>query len=399
MTARLATALGMLFLVAVAGGPPGAALAQESVFNLTGFGTPGSGESMAARGTGGAETALEGEIFSLDNPARMARFDRAGLYLSLLGQRTEAESATATGEFDDVVFPTGQIVFPAWGGLVLGIGYAQVLDFDARVESVVEFEGDTLDVDLESEGALSILAPGAAWRASERTSVGVTLDIYLGSREVARGVRLQESGALATSDTLARDFRGAGLALGVEQRIGSRAQVAAAWRFRPSVESEITRSTGEGIVGRRTEFSLPDELLLEAAGRLPGSLVAGAAVRWSGWSDAEGEGMDPGGTEDLLDLGGGLEWRPESRTAFLFGPAAPLRLGARWRRLPSVVEDEPVTEWSLAFGHGRSFGTRSRFDAVVEYGQRGALEDHGVVERFVRVGLGVSAFEQWERID
>ncbi|MBA3584533.1 MAG: hypothetical protein H0W36_08410, partial [Gemmatimonadetes bacterium] len=55
--------------------------AQESVFNLPGFGLPGSGESARSRGIGGAGI-LPGTVFSLENPAPLARFVRAGLYLT-----------------------------------------------------------------------------------------------------------------------------------------------------------------------------------------------------------------------------------------------------------------------------------------------------------------------------
>lgn len=385
----------VVLLVAI--GLPAPAAAQESAFNVAGFGVPAGGESVSTRATGGAVTGLHREVFSVDNPARMGWFDRAGLYLSLLGQRTEIESERATGDFDDVVFPVGQVVVPVEWNVVAGVGFAQVLDFDARFESRTAFEGDSVDADFISEGSLIALSPGVAWRIDERTSAGAAIEVYLGSREISRGIFLtgSTSGAISTRDTLVRDFRGTGVAVGIERRFGSRASVALAWRGRPALESEITRSSAEGIVGRKAEFDLPDEVLLEVAGRPAGSLDLGLALRRAGWSGVgEGEGR-----EDLVEVGGGLEWRPADGFLYLLGPESPLRAGARWRRLPAAVGGEPVTEWSAALGHGRSFGDRSRIDLVVELGRRGSLEENGISERFVRLGVGVAAFERWERFD
>ncbi len=380
---------------------PAAAAAQESVFNAGAFGLPASGESMAARGTGGAEAGPMTETFSLENPARMGRFGRAGLYMTLLGQKTEIEGAQGTGEFDDVVFPSAQVVFPGWGESVVGLGYTQVLDFDARIVSSVLFEGDSVDVTLDSEGGLAVVSPGVALAVGDRTLVGATFDVYVGSRELIHIVELAETspGALETADTLGRQFRGFGVNLGVERAIGSAARIAASWRIRPALQGEITRASGEGVEGREEDFDLPSEVVVDATVRLGSTVHAGLAGRWSPWGSSEIPGVDEERLDDMLEIGGGLEWRPATRTALLVGPAAPLRIGARWRRLPLVTDGEPVTEWSASLGYGRTFTGWSRLDAVLEYGRRGALAENGLTERFVRLGIALAAFERWERVD
>lgn len=394
---RVVPALAAAALLAL----PTAVRAQESVFNAGGFGIPSSGESVSARGTGGAEIGPEVEIFSLENPARMARFRRAGLYMSLLGQTTEVEAEDGTGEFEDVVFPAAQVVFPAWGRMAVGLGYAQVVDFDARLVSGVFFEGDSVEVTRESEGGLAVVTPGIGIAIGERTTVGATVDVYVGSREVIHTVRLPETspGAIGTADTLGRRFRGLGLNLGVERALGSRGRVAVAWRIRPTIEGEVRRASTEAAVGTTSDFDLPSEFVADGAVKLGASVYAGAALRWAPWGGAGIPGVEPDRLDDLLEVGGGLEWRPENRTALVLGPAAPLRIGARWRQLPLVTGGEPVTEWSASVGHGRSFTGWSRVDAVLEFGRRGKIAENGLTERFVRVGVALAAFEQWVRLD
>ncbi|MCK5439701.1 MAG: hypothetical protein KAI97_07140, partial [Gemmatimonadetes bacterium] len=81
----------------------------------------------------------------------------------------------------------------------------------------------------------------------------------------------------------------------------------------------------------------------------------------------------------------------------LIGPGAPIRFGMRWRQLPITVDDQNVNEWAFSLGHSRQFGTRSRVDLLFEYGRRGSLDDIGLTERYMRLGFGIGAFEQWRR--
>ncbi|MGH7542815.1 MAG: hypothetical protein ACREK7_02655 [Gemmatimonadota bacterium] len=381
--------------VGLAGSP---AFGQESVFNLPLPGLPATGESVRSRGMGGLTAGLPGETFSLDNPAWLTDFERAGLYLSLLGQRTTAEDVDDSGEFEDVVFPMGQAAVPAFGA-VIGVGYAQYLDFDAGIESSLVFEGDTVPAGLESEGGVGMLSPSLSLRLDERTGAGLALDVYLGSREVVRSISVPDP--IGTRDTVARDFGGIGLAFGVVRDLGESARVGVAYRLRPDLDSEVTRAMDPDLIGRKTEIRLPDELLVEASVRVSNRLSMGAAARWAGWEGTLDQDLDAAATDvgDALDLGAGLEFAPQSPILSVLGPDAPVRVGYRWRRLPLRLDGEPVSEWALGLGYSRGFGRLSRVDVALEIGDRGDVQEHGVSERFVRVGVGMAVFEVWRRFD
>lgn len=388
-----------LFLVALA--VPAAAGAQESVFNLPAFAVPEEGSTIRSRSLGGAGSGVGGDVFSLANPAPIARFRRAGLYLSLIGQDVTVDGEDATGDFTDVMFPMAQIVIPAWEGSVFGVGYYQFVDFDTDLEATVEFEGDSLPVELESTGGVSVLSPAAAYSFGAATQVGVSADFYLGSREIVRVVDLEDlsSGALATSDSLTRDFGGIGFTVGLEHAIGPRVRLSAAYRHRPTIESEITRAADDAVEGVRSEFDLPGEVILGAAWQPSPELVATAGYRRSSWSSFDPEGVENVGFGDAIEVGGGVEYSSAVERAMVLGPQAPLRLGYRWRRLPLEIAGEPVTEWVASLGYGRTLGGagRSGVDVVVEYGRRGSLDDHGLEESFLRLGVGFRTFEQWRR--
>ena len=385
----------LLFVSAVHSAGP--VLAQESVFNLPGFGLPANGESIRSRALGGAGPVLAGEVFTLDSPAPLARFERAGLYLSLLGQQARIEDESDSGDFEDVIFPMAQVVIPA-GDLSLAVGYYQFVDFDAALETSVVFEAETLPATLDSEGGVSVLAPALAYAFDDRTAAGVSFDVYLGSREEIRAVETMDAleRPVSTADTLVRGFRGVGLTLGAEHDLGD-LRVSASYRIRPAITSEITDASGEGIVGRETDLDLPDEFLIAASAQLSERVEVAGVVRASGWSGFENDGTGAGEFTDALEVGGGMELAPRSRTVLLFGPEAPLRAGFRWRRLPIEVEGEAVAEWTGSLGYGRSFGDRSHVEVVLEYGERGSVDDHGLSERILRLGIGVAAFEQWRR--
>ncbi|HET6360866.1 MAG TPA: hypothetical protein VFH11_02300 [Gemmatimonadota bacterium] len=390
---------GPLLLAALA--MPIAVRAQESVFNLPAFAVPEEGSTIRSRALGGAGSGLSGDVFSLANPAPIARFRRAGLYLSLIGQNVTVDGEDATGDFTDVMFPMAQIVIPAWEGSVFGVGYYQFVDFDTDLEATVEFEGDSLPVELESTGGVSVLSPAAAYSFGAATQVGVSADFYLGSREIVRVVDLEDlsPGALAASDSLSRDFGGFGFTVGVERAIGPRVRLSAAYRHRPTIESEITQAQDDALEGVRSEFDLPSEVILGAAWQPAQGLVATAGYRRSSWSSFDPEGVENVEFGNAFEVGGGIEYSSAVERAMVLGPQAPLRLGYRWRRLPLEVEGEPVTEWVASFGYGRTLGAagRSGVDIVLEYGQRGSLDEHGLEESFLRLGVGFRTFEQWRR--
>lgn len=393
---RLQTCLIGITLASIAATSP--LTAQESVFNLSAFGLPASGEGMRARGMGGVTVGLPEDLFSLENPALLARAGRAGFYLSLLGQDSTVENPELSHSSDDVVFPMGQAVFPAWYNTVFSIGYYQLIDFDAAVGSTVTFEGDTLPVSLDSEGGVFVLAPGLSYAIDERTGVGASFDIYLGSREIFRSVQRPDlAGVLTTtSDSLSRDFDGLGVTLGIERQFGQGTHIGLGYRLRPTVSSEITTELREVEVESETEFSLPNAFSLGASTRLGNQVRVAGVFRRSGWEDFEIDGVPQSDVADFVEYGGGLEYTPEQRK-LLIGPRAPIRFGVRWRQLPIIVNDQNVNEWVLSLGHSRGFGDRSRVDVLFEYGRRGSLDDIGLTERFVRLGFGISAFEQWRR--
>jgi hypothetical protein len=389
---RRASAALVLALLA----PAAPLAAQESVFNLPTLGVPSTGESIRARAQGGAGLGLDDEPFSLEAPAQLVRFGRAGFHLSALGQRMTVENEDRSGELEDVSFPMGQVVFPAWRRTALAVGFYQFVDFDAAVRTEVLFEGDTLPVSLTSDGGISVLAPAFAWAPDRSTAVGASVDVYLGSRRLIRELGTEEltPGAVVTSDSLLRDFRAVGVTLSAERGFGE-VRLAAVWRWRPTIDSQITDAPA-GLEGSSAEFDLPSELILGGATRISRHMVGSAAVRWSDWGSFE----DPAGSEygGSIELGGGLEISPGGRWMRVFDPESPLRLGLRWRRLPLRVQGEPVTEWVASAGYGRGFlASRSRLEVVVETGRRGDLDTHGLTERFVRLGFGLSVFEQWRR--
>jgi len=246
-----------------------------------------------------------------------------------------------------------------------------------------------------------VLSPAAAYSFGAATQVGVSADFYLGSREIVRVVDLQDlsPGALAASDSLTRDFGGVGFTIGVERAIGPRVRLSAAYRHRPTIESEVTQAPDDALEGVRSEFDLPSEVILGAAWQPSQGLVATAGYRRSSWSSFDPAGVENVGFGDAVEVGGGIEYASAVDRAMVLGPQAPLRLGYRWRRLPLEIEGEPVREWVASLGYGRTLGAtgRSGVDVVLEYGHRGSLDDHGLEESFVRLGVGFRTFEQWRR--
>src|SRR5690606_24310439 len=98
---------------------------------------------------------------------------------------------------------------------------------------------------------------------------------------------------------------------------------------------------------------------------------------------------------DTWEVGGGLEWRG----ARALGRPFPLRLGARYAKLPFRVQGATPSERALALGLGSvlardDLGPRAVVDAAIERGRRGDAAATGLTESFWRLTLSMALFGQ-----
>jgi hypothetical protein len=86
----------------------------------------------------------------------------------------------------------------------------------------------------------------------------------------------------------------------------------------------------------------------------------------------------------------GLEYR-------LQGPRIPIRLSARYEKLPYLMPDgEEITKWAFTLGSGLLFRTgRGKLDAALQFGKIGAIDTNTYEDRQVRFYVSITGSESW----
>jgi hypothetical protein len=362
-----APALGAALALAPAGA------AAQSVLSSRGLGYPVEALDARARGMGGVTVGLAEPHFSLVNPAAPVGMPAPGVSVTFQPDRYEASGPGGETNGTTVRFPLLQVAFPVGGRVTGSVGYGSFLDQHWRVEVA-----DSLDLpsgrvgvnDLFiSSGALARFRAGAGWRPTDRLAVGAAVDVVTGAVRDSSVRRVGEGLTEARSGVTYR-YGGVGASAGVRWQPLEALTLAGSVTGGGEITAEAQDTAGEAL---EKSYPRPLEADLGASARVSQNTVVALSGRWVGWSAAEDELAGSGGARDQLSASLGVEYEGLS----LLGRTAPLRLGARYARLPfrwgSAAEgNEFPTERAVSAGAGfRLAGGLARLDAAAERGWRG----------------------------
>lgn len=375
--AAAAAALSTLF----AGPAP-----AQSLLSARGLGAPLEPVDARARGLGGLPLGLPEPQMSLVNPAAAVGLPAAGLSVTFHSDVISASGGGESADFETARFPAIQAAFPLGERVVGTLGYAAVLDqnWTATREDSIDVTGSRVGVvdRFRSSGGVARLRGGLGYRLLPRLDVGAAVDLYTGSA-LDTVYRVFPGSALAPSVTATSyEWGGIGLSAGARWR-GEAFSVSAA----VSGGGELTAEPQDsGVVGKG--YSLPLQLDAGGSARIAQQALAAVAVRWAGWSAADGDLAATGGARDAVQVAGGVEYEA---LRFL-GRPLPVRLGGRVSQLPFrwSADGGFVDERAVTGGAGmRMAGGAAALDLSLERGWRGG-DAAGLDESFWRVGLSLS---------
>ncbi|HEX8692188.1 MAG TPA: hypothetical protein VF746_07205 [Longimicrobium sp.] len=365
--------------------------AAQSVLSSRGLGYPVEALDARARGMGGVTVGLAEPHFSLINPAAPVGLPAPGVSVTFQPDRYEASGPGAETSGTTVRFPHLQVAFPVGARLTGSVGYGAFLDQHWRVEVA-----DSLDLpsgrvgvnDLFiSAGALARFRASVGWRASDRLALGLAADVVTGAvRDSA--VRRVGEGLLEARSGVTYRYGGIGASAGVRWRPLEALTLAGSVTGGGEITAESQDTTGEAL---EKSYPRPLEVDAGASARVSQNTVVALSGRWVGWSAAEDELAGSGGAQDAMSASLGVEYEGFS----LLGRTAPLRLGARYARLPfrwgSAAEgNEFPVERAVSAGAGfRLAGGLARLDAAAERGSRGG-GSAGFEEPFWRFSFSLS---------
>jgi hypothetical protein len=366
---RTAVIIVVLTLLAAVG-PSGRLAAQDSQFGIRGLGTPGKGESVRARTTGGAFAPFD--AFSPLTDASLADVRRMSASVTSGASWRSVDASGVESTMRGTRFPAMVIVGPVTNRIVVGGGFSTYLDrsFGVIIHDTIDLRGEQQPVtdEITSDGAISDLRIAVAARVHRRLALGLGLHRITGStrvnaiRSFADSVHYRRSTA---RDEVAYGANGGSASLLFD--VTSDIRVAGWLR----TDSRLRADVGGNTVAQN---DLPLTYGTGIQWRAGAQATLAGTVMWRNW----------GSVQSMANAHDTFNW---SFGAEIGSPASPFRFGARGGQLPFGVGKTP-TEVGYSAGLGRQFsGGRGRLDIGLERLQRSGT---GLNERVWTVLLGLT---------
>ncbi len=386
-----APGLAALLLMALAP----AVVAQTPVTSL-GLGYPVPPLDARAAAMGETGLGLIGGSLSGRNPADLRGFRRPTLGLTYA---PEAISVKAPGSSSQSTARSRLAIVQAavpLGSWTIGLGFVSGLDQDwgVTLEDTLRSTFGTFPYyeRREHNGGVSAVTLSAA-REVGRFSLGVDGSLLTGSlrQTFARtfepsledpAVKIGVAGGEALFSWSGFRFRA-----GAATQLGERVRLSGVVGM--TTDLKANRDTA-GLEVQDYDFSMPFEWAIGGSAEITTSLLATAALGYSGWSTTDVD-LNGSSSANVFWFGVGVEYVGVT----VFGASLPLRAGLHRKDLPFYPEGtEQLTETAVTLGVGLEVaGGLAGFDLAVELGSRGDLDTTGVQEGFRRVSISMSLFE------
>ncbi|HEX6589601.1 MAG TPA: hypothetical protein VF039_11295 [Longimicrobiales bacterium] len=366
--------------------------AAQSLFGSSGLGVVSTPTDARGTALGGVGVALPRPGAALANPADAIATERRGLIVAFQPTSTELETGLGSDGVAATRFPVVQMLLPIRGRAVFSAGFGAFLDqnWGVRTTSTQEIAGDTIDITdrVVSSGGISQARVGLAYSITDDLAVGAHVGVLTGStlRTTSRAFGANSVGLAPFSEDLKTSYAAPLASLGARYRIGSLVLVGASATWIGDLTVEVDDST-------ESEVAMPLQLAAGASAQLLDDLLVAVGTRWTGWSDLGS--FDGATAEDVLEVGGGVEWSGIS----IARRVVPLRVGGRWGGQPFQFEGSSVSEYALSAGIGARLAGSEEIpaalvDFAIERGARGDVDENGIGESFWRATVSVSLFSQ-----
>jgi hypothetical protein len=361
----LATAFGALALAA-----PSSVRAQDSQFGIRGLGTPGRGESVRARATGGAFAPFDPYSPLVD--ASIADVRRVTASVTGGTSWRTVDFGTQSSSLDGARFPAFIIAGPISPRLAISGGFSTYLDrsFGVTTRDTIDVRGNPEPVtdEVTSDGGVTDLRIALAARVHKNLALGFALHGLTGSTRVTAVRRFDDSTTYRTST--ARDelaYHGLGGSASALFDLNADLRLAAWARSDTHLRADIRGRTV-------TDDDLPFSFGGGVRWRPGTEAVFAAAVAWRYWA---GAGLN---AHDTFNWSLGTE---------LGSLVSPLRFGVRGGQLAFGPGPKAPTEFGISAGLGKQFsGGRGRLDFGLERLERKG--GSGVTERVWTFLLGLT---------
>ena len=369
-------------------------VAQMPVTGL-GLGYPVPPLDARAAALGGTGMGFLGGSLSSRNPADLQGFRRPTLGLTYAPEAINVESPGGSQTTGRSRLAIVQAVVPirSW---TFGLGFTSGLDMDwgVNLQDTLRTSFGTFPYDerREHDGGVSMVTLTAA-RVVGRFSIGVDGSILTGSlrqwffRTLEPSLEDPTVNIGIAGGDARFSFSGFRIRGGAATQLGSRIRLSGVIGLTTDLKAKRDTVSQDSD---SYDFAMPIEWAIGGSGQITSSLLATAAVGYTGWSTTNDD-LNSASAADVFWFGVGLEYVGFS----VFGADLPLRAGVRRTDLPFfLVGTEQLVETAATFGVGLEVGGGlAAFDLAVELGTRGDLETSLVQESFRRLSISMSLFQ------
>lgn len=316
--------------------------------------------------------------------------------LSTSNINTETESA-ARNRYQ---IPELSFAVPLRRGIVLATGYRM------RFQAYMDFEYERTYPDIPStfeehrqRGSLFTVPISLAWKITPWLNVAGELQLERGSLSNEVSINFRKLGYGNVESKRERFFNGVSWSASILLKVHPRIFIAAAFddQIDYQVDEKFTYSRPDLNSATEWDYNLPISY--------SGAISLGISKRW--WLSSHywfREAPDPtgfpqleGSLRDERLLAFGIERTGSGEGGFF--SRTPIRLGFYeniWHLEYPIGQQ--VKGLFFTFGTGFSMpGGPGIFDISFEFGQIGSIDDNGLVERMMRIGVGMSLSEIWGR--
>ena len=326
-----------------------APLAAQGNISTQGYGYPQGQLTTRALSMGGGIGEVDAS--SALNPASIGRLTNRTVLFQIEPEFRTITSGTNVDKTTTARYPLVNIGVPFGARWVIGVSASTLLD---RSWSTTTVRTETIGTDLvettldeSSNGAMNDLRLATAWTNHSWLYVGLGVHGVTGRNVVNSAEQFGDSSFNAFTNTRLLSYTGSAVSAGA-QLTSSAINTVVGLSYR--MGNALRVRANDTILARG---AVPDRFGVSLAFTgIPGTVLAARAAH-DGWSSMTPMLTRPGDrAHDSWDLGGGAEVIGPR----VLGQTLLVRAGARTRTLPFEASAKAVTEKSLSFGSGVSFG-------------------------------------------
>lgn len=387
------------------------AAGSVSPYSRYGYGEWQSMSFSASQSMGGLGYGIRNnKSINAMNPASYTAIDSLTFMLDLGVSGTvdgfKSKSATSTLFNGNIDYVAIQVPLAHFAALSLGVSPTTTVGYDYSFTEMRNpySHADTLTImqTFQGTGGITQVYLGLSFDIFDRVAIGVNGHYLFGKIQHLRAVEFPYEALYEDTYQTECLYISAWLCdVGIQyhQPIGDDMLViggAYSLQLPMSNSSEVTTITNEEVIKEDNTllYDYPQTVGAGLSYHWDKRLLIGADVQWQNFADAHYEGKT-NMLNNRFTYALGVQYTHQLGSK-KYIDNMDFRLGANYANSYINIDNKPFNKWALTWGAGFPLpNTMTKLNLHMEYGQQGSIQQNGLLERYFKIGIGVSLNERW----